>query len=86
MSVREMTYLEAVNEALHEEMDRDPDVFIMGEDIASPLGDAQEGPYGVTTGLVQRFGPERVRNTPISEVSVSSLLVTVLVTSLFLQT
>jgi pyruvate/2-oxoglutarate/acetoin dehydrogenase E1 component len=69
MSVREITYLEAVNEALHEEMDRDPDVFIMGEDIASPMGDAQEGPYGVTTGLVQRFGPERVRNTPISEVA-----------------
>jgi pyruvate dehydrogenase E1 component beta subunit len=69
MPAREITYLEAINEALHEEMARDPDVFIMGEDIASPLGDAQEGPYGVTTGLVQRFGEERVRNTPISEIA-----------------
>jgi pyruvate/2-oxoglutarate/acetoin dehydrogenase E1 component len=67
MSGREITYLEAVNEALHEEMARDPRVFIMGEDIASPLGDSQAGPYGVTTGLLERFGPERVRNTPISE-------------------
>jgi pyruvate/2-oxoglutarate/acetoin dehydrogenase E1 component len=67
MSGREITYLEAINEALHEEMARDPRVFIMGEDVASPLGDAQNGAYGVTTGLVDRFGPERVRNTPISE-------------------
>jgi pyruvate/2-oxoglutarate/acetoin dehydrogenase E1 component len=65
--VREITVLQALNEALHEEMARDPDVFIMGEDVASPLGDAQRGPFGVTTGLLERFGPERVRNTPISE-------------------
>lgn len=67
MSVREISIWQAINEALREEMARDPDVFILGEDVASPLGDAQHGAIGVTTGLVDEFGPERVRNTPISE-------------------
>jgi pyruvate/2-oxoglutarate/acetoin dehydrogenase E1 component len=62
MSVREISYLQALNEALHEEIGRDLDVFIMGEDIG--LG---KGTLGVTEGLRDEFGPERVRNTPISE-------------------
>jgi pyruvate/2-oxoglutarate/acetoin dehydrogenase E1 component len=62
MSVREISYLQALNEALHEEIARDLDVFIMGEDIG--LG---KGTLGVTEGLRDEFGPERVRNTPISE-------------------
>ncbi len=55
-----VTWLEAVNEALTEEMERDDRVFLMGEDIAWNL-------MGVSGGLVEKFGKERVRNTPISE-------------------
>jgi len=62
VSEREISYVQALNEALHEEMARDLDVFIMGEDIG--LG---KGTLGVTEGLRDEFGPERVRNSPISE-------------------
>ena len=55
-----VTYLEAMNEALTEEMERDETVFVMGEDVTWNL-------MGVTGGLVERFGRERVRDTPISE-------------------
>ena len=55
-----VTYLEAINEALTEEMERDETVFVMGEDVTWNL-------MGVTGGLVERFGRERVRDTPISE-------------------
>jgi pyruvate/2-oxoglutarate/acetoin dehydrogenase E1 component len=60
----EMSYREAVRDALSQAMRRDPDVFIMGEDIAE-MG----GSMGVTQGMVAEFGPERVRNTPISEMA-----------------
>ncbi|MCL4466108.1 MAG: alpha-ketoacid dehydrogenase subunit beta [Chloroflexi bacterium] len=63
---REITYLQAIGEALSEEMGRDPDVFVMGEDVASPTGKGR-GVRGEMTGLPERFGFERVRNTPISE-------------------
>ncbi|MDA8217908.1 MAG: alpha-ketoacid dehydrogenase subunit beta [Dehalococcoidales bacterium] len=66
MSEREITYVQAINEALSEEMARDPGVFIMGEDVASPTGKGR-GVRGENTGLPERFGFERVRNTPISE-------------------
>ncbi len=59
-----MTYVQALNEALREEMERDPTVFVMGEDIAVWGGG---GVFGVTKGLVDIFGPERIRDTPISE-------------------
>ncbi len=59
---RELSYVEALNEALHKEMARDPDVIVMGEDIAET-----GGIFGVTKGLVEGFGPDRVRDTPISE-------------------
>ncbi|NYZ15853.1 dehydrogenase [Azospirillum sp. RWY-5-1] len=59
---RELTYTQALNEALAQEMDRDPSVFLMGEDIAETGGIFQ-----VTKGLVERFGRDRVRDTPISE-------------------
>jgi acetoin:2,6-dichlorophenolindophenol oxidoreductase subunit beta len=55
-----INYIQAINEALAEEMARDPGVFIMGEDV-------RLGAFGATRGLVERFGAERVRNTPISE-------------------
>jgi acetoin:2,6-dichlorophenolindophenol oxidoreductase subunit beta len=61
---RTLTYAEALNEALREEMQRDPTVFVMGEDVAVWGGG---GIFGVTKGLVEEFGEARVRDTPISE-------------------
>jgi pyruvate dehydrogenase E1 component beta subunit len=60
MSVK--TYANAIRDVLAEELRRDPDVFIMGEDIAK-----QGGIFGCTKGLLDEFGEDRVRNTPISE-------------------
>jgi pyruvate/2-oxoglutarate/acetoin dehydrogenase E1 component len=59
---KEMSYQEAIREALREEMLRDERVFLMGEDIAK-----HGGAFGVTRTLFEQFGPERVRNTPICE-------------------
>jgi pyruvate/2-oxoglutarate/acetoin dehydrogenase E1 component len=59
---RELTMSEALNEALHLEMERDPGVFVIGEDIAQ-IG----GLFQVTAGLLERFGPRRVIDAPISE-------------------
>jgi len=59
---RELTFAEAVREALAEEMRRDPNVFIMGEDVAEA-----GPPFKVLSGLVEEFGRERVMDTPISE-------------------
>ncbi len=66
------SFREAVNEALRQEMERDPTVILMGEDVAGGMGapgedDAWGGPLGVTKGLMPRFGRERVLDTPISE-------------------
>jgi acetoin:2,6-dichlorophenolindophenol oxidoreductase subunit beta len=61
----ELSYREAVRDAMSEAMRRDDDVFIMGEDIAE-MG----GSMGVTQGMLEEFGPERVRNTPISEMAI----------------
>jgi pyruvate dehydrogenase E1 component beta subunit len=61
----EITYREGVRDALVESMRENEDVFIMGEDIAE-MG----GSMGVTQGLLEEFGPERVRNTPISEMAI----------------
>jgi 2-oxoisovalerate dehydrogenase E1 component beta subunit len=58
----EVTYLKAINSALHEEMGRDENVFVMGEDVAE-LG----GAFKVTEGLLDAFGPDRVIDMPISE-------------------
>jgi pyruvate/2-oxoglutarate/acetoin dehydrogenase E1 component len=60
--MRELTYREALNEALHEEMARDPAVCLLGEDVGR-----YGGPFQVTRGLYERFGEKRVRDTPISE-------------------
>ena len=65
----EQTYLEAIRTGLHEEMSRDPSVYLFGEDVA--LG----GPFGVTTGLAETFGKNRVVNTPISEGTVMGLAI-----------
>jgi len=63
--VAELSYREAVRDALSTAMRRDEDVFIMGEDIAE-MG----GSMGVTQGMLDEFGPERVRNAPISEAAI----------------
>ncbi len=63
-NARVIKYREALNEALREEMRRDPTVFLMGEGIAE-----RGGSYKVTAGLLEEFGPERVRDTPIAEAS-----------------
>jgi len=60
MSIK--TYASAIRDVLAEELRRDPRVFVMGEDVAE-----QGGIFGCTRGLVDEFGPERIRNTPISE-------------------
>src|SRR5947207_185726 len=61
----ELSYREAVRDALSQAMRRDGDVFVVGEDIAE-MG----GSMGVTMGMLEEFGPERVRNTPISEMAI----------------
>ena len=63
--MRELAYWQGVQEALREEMMRDPHVFLMGEDIG-----VYGGAFGATRGLLAEFGPERVRNTPISEATI----------------
>jgi pyruvate dehydrogenase E1 component beta subunit len=60
MPNREITMIQAMHEAIAEEMRRDPTVFLMGEDVRLSI-------YGTSKGLVSEFGPERVRNTPLSE-------------------
>jgi pyruvate/2-oxoglutarate/acetoin dehydrogenase E1 component len=54
------TYIQAINQALAEEMERDPLTFVMGEDVVLSA-------FGATKGLIDKFGPKRVRNTPIAE-------------------
>jgi pyruvate/2-oxoglutarate/acetoin dehydrogenase E1 component len=62
MTMRQIQYREALNEALHEEMARDPAVCLLGEDVGS-----YGSPFQITRGLYDRFGAKRVRDTPISE-------------------
>ncbi|MBN2451936.1 MAG: alpha-ketoacid dehydrogenase subunit beta [Lentisphaeria bacterium] len=63
-------YSKAVNEALDEELARDPDVLLIGEDIG-----VYGGAFGVTKGLYDKYGPERIWETPISENSIVGLAV-----------
>jgi pyruvate dehydrogenase E1 component subunit beta len=61
----EITCREAINQALHEEMERDPSIFILGEDVG-----LYEGSFKVTRGLLAKFGEKRVVDTPISEAGI----------------
>ncbi|MCS6906403.1 MAG: alpha-ketoacid dehydrogenase subunit beta [Anaerolineales bacterium] len=63
--MREITYSEAIREAMSEEMRRDPRVFLMGEDVG-----VFGGVWGVSAGMLQEFGEERVRDTAISETAI----------------
>ena len=74
MGERLINYIQALNEPLRSEMERDPTIIIMGEDVAGAAGRAEQGlvdawggPWAITKGLIKQFGPERVRDTPISE-------------------
>ena len=58
----EITYRQALHDGLREELQRDPNVFLMGEEIG-----VFEGSYKITAGLLQEFGPRRVVDTPICE-------------------
>lgn len=66
--MKETRYIFAVKEAMEEEMDRDPDVFLIGEDVG-----LAGGSFGASKGLYEKFGPERVVDTPISELGFTSL-------------
>lgn len=68
--MREISYVRAIGEALREEMHRDPNIFLAGEDIG-PSG----GTFGMTRGLHKEFGDARVKDTPISEAAIVGLAV-----------
>src|ERR1700693_5121836 len=65
---RTLTFAQAVNEALAEEMRRDETVFVIGEDVAEA-----GTPFKVLSGLVEEFGPERVIDSPISEAGIAGI-------------
>src|SRR5688500_9433420 len=67
-TTRELTFGEAIREALAEELRRDPRVFVIGEDVAE-AGTT----FKVLTGLVEEFGPQRIVDSPISEPGITSL-------------
>jgi pyruvate/2-oxoglutarate/acetoin dehydrogenase E1 component len=76
-ATRELTFAEAIREALAEEMRRDPRVCVLGEDVAEA-----GTPFKVLTGLVEQFGKERVLDTPISEAGFTGLAVGAAMTGL----
>ncbi|MBT6610939.1 MAG: hypothetical protein HOB38_02430, partial [Deltaproteobacteria bacterium] len=65
--MRQLMYLQAINEAFAEELERDEKVFLIGEGI-------QTGTFGTTTGLVDRFGPERIMDSPLAETAIAMLI------------
>lgn len=73
----ETRYIRAINKALGDAMDADPSVILMGEDIAEAGGS-----FKATRGLLERFGPERVRDTPISENTIAGAAVGAALTGL----
>jgi len=76
-AARELTFAEAIKEALAQEMERDPRVFVLGEDVGK-IG----GIFAATRGLIEKFGPERVRDTPISEGAIAACAVGAAVTGM----
>ncbi len=64
----ELTFREALNQAMAEEMERDPNVFLMGEEVGY-----YQGAYKVSQGLLEKFGPQRVIDTPIAELGFAGL-------------
>ena len=76
-TARELSFAEAIKEALAQEMERDPRVFVLGEDVGK-IG----GIFAATRGLIEKFGPERVRDTPISEAAIAGCAVGAAVTGM----
>src|SRR5215470_2547766 len=74
---RELTFAEALKEALAQEMERDPRVFVLGEDVGK-IG----GIFAATRGLIEKFGAERVRDTPISEGAIAACAVGAAITGM----
>ncbi|HEX4944806.1 MAG TPA: dehydrogenase E1 component subunit alpha/beta [Usitatibacteraceae bacterium] len=74
---RELSFTEAIKEALAQEMERDPRVFVLGEDVGK-IG----GIFAATRGLIEKFGPERVRDTPISEAAIAACAVGAAITGM----
>ncbi len=70
MTVREISYLEAVREAMTQEMERDERVFLIGEDLGT-----YGGAFQVTYGMLEKFGPERILDTPITELGLTGAAV-----------
>lgn len=66
---RELSYIEAIAEGIAHEMERDPDVLVLGEDVGGDFG----GAFKVTKGLAARFGDRRVMNTPIAELGFTGM-------------
>ncbi|MCP4754663.1 MAG: transketolase [Proteobacteria bacterium] len=66
--MRQLLYLQAINEALAQELERDEKVFLIGEGI-------QTGTFGTTTGLVDRFGPEKIMDAPLAETAIAGVAV-----------
>jgi pyruvate/2-oxoglutarate/acetoin dehydrogenase E1 component len=66
--MKELMYLQAINEAIDEEMNKDEKVFVIGEDV-------QAATFGITRGLVQKYGPDRIIDTPISETAIAGAAV-----------
>ena len=75
--MREITYAEAVKEAMCEEMRKDNRIILMGEDVG-----VYGGAFGVSRGMIEEFGPERVRDTPISELAIAGCAVGAAMTGL----
>ena len=65
---REITIIQAINEAICEEMQRDEKVILIGEDVANA-----QGVFKVTDGVLEKFGPERILDTPISEAGITGV-------------
>src|SRR5687768_15863037 len=76
-TVAELTYREALNQALREEMERDDSVFLMGEEVAE-----YDGAYKVSKGLLKAFGERRIVDTPISELGFAGICVGAAMTGL----
>ncbi|MBY0509932.1 MAG: alpha-ketoacid dehydrogenase subunit beta [Rhodospirillaceae bacterium] len=66
----ELRFAHAINRALADALTEDPNVIVFGEDVAGP-----GGPFGVTRGLLEKFGPDRIRDTPISEAAIAGAAV-----------
>ncbi len=75
--MREISYRQALNEALREEMRRDDNVFLLGEDVG-----IYGGPFGITKGLIEEFGERRVKDTPISEAAFTGTAIGAAITGL----